>query len=252
MKLVFLGAGRLATQLAKACKANKHEIRQIYSQTEDSAKTLADLTGADYTCNLSDINEDADIYIYAVADKALENLISNISFNKGLHVHTAGSIPSDVFENHQNRYGVFYPFQTFSKEKTVDFSIIPILLETKNKADYLFLENFAGTLSNQVLSCSSDQRKAVHLSGVFACNFTNHMYRLAADIIKDAGLPFEILLPLIDETAAKVHEMEPAKAQTGPAIRYDLNVIEKHLSMLSDYPEMQELYELLSKQIHKM
>lgn len=150
-----------------------------------------------------------------------------------------------------NRYGVFYPMQTFSKQRTVDFRQIPVFVESNSAADTQTLKDIASVLSEKVYEATSEQRKSLHLAAVFTCNFTNHMYALAAELLKKYQLPFEVMLPLIDETARKVHELEPRLAQTGPAIRYDENVINNHLQMLSDEPGMQELYRLISESIHQ-
>ncbi len=250
-KIVFIGAGNLATQLASRCKKLGYNIAQIYSKTEESAKTLASICKAPYTTDLSSIISNADIYIYAVKDTALEATIQNTKTKKGIHIHTAGSMPLSIFKNNKDNFGAFYPFQTFSKNREVDFSKIPILIEANTEDNTVFLEEFGRNLSQQVLRCSSDQRKSVHLSGVFACNFVNHMYSIAEGLLQDANLPFEVLQTLIDETAAKTHTLSPKKAQTGPAVRYDTNVINKHLIMLNDNPNEKELYELISKNIHR-
>ena len=250
-KIVLIGAGNLATQLAVACSKEKLDINQIYSRTKDSAKTLADLCNSEYTTDLVSIKKDADLYIYAVTDNALSEIIPLINTKHGLHVHTAGSIPITIFKDFQENYGSFYPFQTFSKQRSVDFRKIPILIEANNETNALFLENLGKKLSHQVIRCSSDQRKAVHLSGVFACNFTNHMYSIAEGILKKANVPFEILQALIDETATKTQQLSPKDAQTGPAVRYDTSIIDKHIEALKDMPAEQELYKAISKNIHE-
>ena len=156
-----------------------------------------------------------------------------------------------VWEGHAERYGVFYPMQTFSKQREVKFQEVPFFVEAKRPEDVELLKAVAATLSEKVYEASSEQRKSLHLAAVFICNFTNHMYALAAELLKKYNLPFDVMLPLIDETARKVHELEPKTAQTGPAIRYDENVIGNHLRMLADDPAMQRLYELLSRSIHE-
>lgn len=147
---------------------------------------------------------------------------------------------------------LFYPMQTFSKLREVDFRDIPIFVESRSEEDTRFLKDIAATLSEQVYEATSEQRKSLHLAAVFTCNFTNHMYALAAELLKKYQLPFEAMLPLIDETARKVHELEPRAAQTGPALRYDENVIDGHICMLADEPEMQELYRKISESIHRL
>lgn len=251
--IVFIGAGNLATNLAKALYQKGFRIVQIYSRTEESATTLAQAVEAESTTDLSAVVEDAQLYIVSLKDAPFVQLLPEIvaGKRKGLWVHTAGSIPMDVWEGQVERYGVFYPMQTFSKQREVDFRDIPIFVESHLAEDTHFLKEIAAALSERVYEATSEQRKSLHLAAVFACNFTNHMYALAAELLKKDELPFEVMLPLIDETARKVHEVEPRAAQTGPAIRYDENVINGHLQMLADEPEMQELYRLISGSIHR-
>ena len=156
-----------------------------------------------------------------------------------------------IWEGYAERYGVFYPMQTFSKQREVCFREIPFFIEAQRPEDAEFLKAIAGTLSENVYEATSEQRKSLHLAAVFSCNFTNHMYALTADLLKKYNLPFDIMLPLIDETACKVHELAPRDAQTGPAVRYDENVISSHLAMLADSPALQEIYKLMSKSIHE-
>lgn len=254
LNIIFIGAGNLAANLAKALHGKGYHISQVYSRTELSAKTLATMISADYTTVPEDIINSADLYIVSLKDSAFEELLPKITVGKqqALMVHTAGSIPIDIFKNAMPRYGVLYPMQTFSKQREVCFDSIPFFVEANNTTDLELLKELAQTLSNKVYEASSEQRRYLHLSAVFACNFTNHMYALCEVLLKKHNLPFEVMLPLIDETARKVHELSPEQAQTGPAIRYDENVINKHLDLLADNPEMQQLYELISKSIHEL
>lgn len=250
MKVTFIGAGNLATRLALEMQKTGITIRQIYSRTLRNAETLALKLGCPYTDYVEQILPDADLYVFSLKDAVLGKIISQMKPNRGLWVHTAGSIPMHVFEGYASRYGVLYPLQTFSKERDVDFSRIPFFIEANNEKDVAFLDSVATLLSSQVKILPSAKRKKLHLAAVFACNFTNHMYALAARIVEEQDLPFDYLLPLIDETAAKMHGMLPSQAQTGPAIRYDQNVIRKHLEMLP-MEDMKMLYEQISKSIYK-
>ena len=153
--------------------------------------------------------------------------------------------------NFNAKSGVFYPMQTFSKQRAVDFATVPFFVEAGGETELKMLKELAGKLSPKVYEATSEQRKYLHIAAVFACNFANHMYALSARILEKHHIPFEVMLSLIDETAKKVHELPPAKAQTGPAIRYDENVINRHLDLLADVPDMQELYEKISKSIYK-
>lgn len=250
MKVVFIGSGNLATHLSLAMKGAGIEVVQVYSQTESHASLLANKLSCSYTTEPELIVSNADIYIFSVKDSALLDLIHKIPQNKGLWLHTAGSVPMGVFEGYNDRYGVLYPLQTFSKNRDIDFSIVPVFIETNSAGDEAYLLSFAGKLTRQVIYLSSEKRKHLHLAAVWACNFTNHMYLMASKILKEQSLSEAFLLPLIDETAAKVHQLSAREAQTGPAIRYDENIIEKHIELLSD-PNMKELYRLISRNIHK-
>lgn len=252
-QIVFIGAGNLATNLAKALYYKGFRIVQVYSRTEESARELAMKVEADYTTDLNEISKNAKLYIVSLKDAAFAELLPQITAEKqnSLLVHTAGSIPMSIWEGHAQRYGVFYPMQTFSKQREVDFREVPFFIEANTPEDAELLKAIAATLSEKVYDATSEQRKSLHLAAVFICNFTNHMYALAAELLKKYDLPFDVMLPLIDETARKVHELTPREAQTGPAVRYDENVMNNHLSMLVDSPALQEIYKLMSKSIHE-
>ena len=250
MRVVFVGAGNLATRLSLEMRKSGMSIGQVYSHTSEHAKILADELGCGWTVVPEDIVEDADLYVFSLKDAVLQDVIARVKPNNGLWVHTAGSMPISVFEGLTARYGVVYPLQTFSKSREVDFKKIPFFLEANSSEDEKVLGEVARALSSDVRFLSSEKRENLHLAAVFACNFTNHMYALAEKILEEQQIPGEVLLPLIDETAAKVHVMSPVRAQTGPAIRYDENVINKHMAMLKD-PDMRNLYELISRSIHK-
>lgn len=251
MNIVFIGAGRLATHLATEFHSYAYNILQVYSRTIESATELAQVVNAKAITNLADIDSNADLYIFSVKDSALAEVLSAMPFNKGLWVHTAGSIPLDVFSKYTDRYGVLYPFQTFSKGRDLDFRTIPLFLEANNDHDLAVLIQIATKISNTVNHLSSDKRRYLHLTGVFACNFVNHLYTVSHSILEKEGIPFDVMLPLIDETARKVHSLSPREAQTGPAIRYDENVINKHLELLED-PDLRVIYSSISKHIHHL
>ena len=246
MKIVFIGAGNLATRLSLAMQRVGMQIGQVYSHTEASARQLATRLGCPWTNDLSALQEDGDLYVFSLKDTVLSDVISKVKPNNGMWVHTAGSMPMSIFEGYAQRFGVLYPLQTFSKGRNVNFDVIPIFLEanTDKNAD------LARRLSGKVCELSSEKRRSLHLAAVFACNFTNHIYTLCYKLLENESIPADVLLPLIDETVSKIHSMPPAAAQTGPAIRYDENVINKHLAMLDD-PDMQAIYRLLSQSIHK-
>lgn len=249
MKAVFIGAGNLATRLSLELVRAGVSVVQVYSRTEASAARLAGRLECRWTTDLAEVVADADLYLFSVKDTALPELVARLKPNGALWVHTAGSMPMELFAGHAGRYGVLYPLQTFSREREVDFRRVPLFVEASSEADEALLLELAGRLSGNVRLLSSEKRKSLHLAAVFACNFTNHMYVLAERVLAEQGIPSDVLLPLIDETAAKVHAMTAAEAQTGPAVRYDENVINKHLAMLDD-PELKELYRSISRSIH--
>lgn len=251
MKIVFIGAGNLATHLAKKLHNQSFDIVQIYSRTLVSADELAIKVNAASTDKIKDIVPNADIYIFSIPDAALENILFQIQIDKNkLFLHTAGSITIDIFKEYSDRYGVIYPFQTFSKQREIDFKDIPIFIEINNQEDRIILEKIANTLSEKIYYLSSDKRQYLHLTGVFACNFVNHMYNIADQILTQEDIPFDVILPLIDETANKVHYLRPTDAQTGPAIRYDENVINKHLSLIIG-EKLKDIYKMISENIHE-
>ena len=231
MRVVLIGRGRLATNLLPALQQAGHEVSSINSRT------------------LENLPEEADVFIIAVKDSALQEVICRATKGREqqLFVHTAGSMPMSLFEGYTNRFGVFYPMQTFSKERLVSFADIPVFIEGDNAV----LRPLAESITHSVYELSSADRKYLHLSAVFACNFVNHCYALSAELLEKHGIPFSVMLPLIDETARKVHQLHPLEAQTGPAVRYDENVIRMQSSMLADSPLLQEIYNLLSVSIHR-
>ena len=253
MKIVLIGAGNLATHLGKALHAAGHDMVQVFSRTMQSAETLASLLDAEPLTDISQVRDDADVYIFSVKDSALEQLISQLcGGEKKVFLHTAGSMPMSVFGGKALHYGVLYPMQTFSKQREVDFSIIPCFIEANDEFAQKQIEGLAVQISHRVYQLSSEDRRYLHLSAVFACNFANHCYAVSQELLQQHGIPFDVMLPLIDETAAKVHGMTPKDAQTGPAVRYDENVIGKQIQLLENQPYFQKIYDSMSKSIHEL
>ncbi len=251
MKIVLIGAGNLATNIGKALAGRGHDLLQIYSRTAESAERLAALLHSDATTSLAEVKDGADLYLVAVKDSVLADVARQLAEGHPdrLLVHTAGSMPMETLPT--RRRGVLYPMQTFSKEREVNFREIPCFVEASETPDTERLKTLAQTISDKVYEADSEQRKYLHLAAVFCCNFVNHCYALSEKLLKEnGGLPFDVMLPLIDETARKVHELSPQKAQTGPAVRWDTNVMEKQLQLLKDKPELQDIYNVLSKSIH--
>lgn len=249
LNFCFIGAGNLATQLSKAFCNKGFKITQVYSRTERSAKILASSLSAKYTTSVTDIDSEADIYFIALKDSVVDEILSQIYFNNKLVVHCSGSLPLSTLEKHSENNGVFYPLQTFSKTREVDFNEIPIFIESNSDKNEKLLRQIAYQISNNVSIIDSEKRRLLHISAVFACNFVNHFYTIAADILKSKDIPFDVVRPLIFETAKKVQEMNPEKAQTGPAIRFDENIINLHLTELKEFGDYQQLYNSISKSI---
>ncbi|TCD08524.1 DUF2520 domain-containing protein [Pedobacter frigidisoli] len=249
MDIVLLGSGNVATHLAKALKAKSENVMQVYSRNLINANLLADAIEAQAIDDVSKVDQNADLYIIAVKDDAIESLASALKNVKGLVVHTSGTTDIKVISAHVKNAGVFYPLQTFSKAKAVSFDHLPICIEAEDEKQLEVLRNLATKLSNQVYELGGDKRKVLHLAAVFACNFPNHLYALANQILVENDLDFNIIRPLIAETADKVMSNLPENVQTGPAIRNDETTLNKHLGLLNNMPELQNIYQTLSDSI---
>ena len=246
IKVILLGSGNVAYHLARALSSAKHiDLVQRYSR--DSKNDMLFDPNIPLTTNLDEL-QIADVYIIAINDDAIEAFTKNLSQLKGLVVHTSGSIPMMAISKNL-RKGVLYPIQSFSKERPLNLRLVPFALETESNEDYKLLKDLATSISDHIFQVNSNQRKNLHVSAVFANNFSNYMYLTAKDICDQNQLPFEILKPIIIETAQKIMTMDPFIAQTGPAKRNDKKVIEKHLSSLKN--EKKEIYAVLSEAINK-
>jgi predicted short-subunit dehydrogenase-like oxidoreductase (DUF2520 family) len=249
MRICLIGAGNLATQLGMALSEKGHQIVQVWSRTSKRAAELASKLNCEYTAEISSIYSDTDIYIIAVSDQSIESILSKHVWGNTLVVHTAGSIPMDILAPYCTNYGVFYPFQTFTVEKKVDFDQIPLCIEANTPQNLEVLNTLALSLSQNIRIVDSNHRQQIHLAAVFVCNFVNHFYAVGEELLREKGLDFEILKPLILETASKVVDQSPKSSQTGPAIRNDKNVMDKHLAMLENHPDLKKLYSLISERI---
>ncbi len=230
MDIVIIGSGNVAIHLAEALNS-QHNIVSVYSRKQENAAQLAGKFKANATDNIQDIPSYADFYIISVKDDAISEITALMPRVEGIVAHTAGSVPMDVLSRFRS-YGVLYPFQTFSKNKTINFRDVPVLIEGNTEETTKNLTDLAESLTEKVFNINSDQRLLLHLAAVFSCNFVNHFYHIADSIFQKADLPFDLLLPLIDETAQKVRVKRPFDAQTGPAVRNDTQTIEKHIDIL--------------------
>ena len=251
--IVIIGSGNLATQLALALDEKGIHVKQVYSRSLESARILAEKVNAGFTNDLLQLDTNADLYVIAVKDTAIQEVLENIRLREDqLIAHTAGSVPMNILEGFTANYGVFYPLQTFSKSRKVDFSDIPICIEANHPSNLMELENLGKKLSKTVSQINSDERKTLHLAAVFTNNFVNHFYSIGAEILHDKKLDFELLKPLIRETAAKIETLHPVEAQTGPAKRNDQTIIGLHLKMLQNKPEYQKIYSFVTESIFQV
>jgi len=247
IKVVIIGAGNVASHLFDAFYAAENiSVIQVYNRGQKKLSYFENKTNI--TTSISKIME-ADVYLVSVSDDSINSLSKKLQFNNKLVAHTSGSVAINQISNH-NRSSVFYPLQTFTAGKTVDFKEIPLCIETSTKKDLLLLDTLAKSISDNVYCIDSTQRKALHIAAVFVNNFVNHLYQKGEEICKENNVPFDILKPLILETAKKVSELSPLESQTGPAKRNDNKVIEKHLSDLNTTTQ-QEIYTLLTKSIQE-
>lgn len=249
VKVIIIGSGNVAQHLIVAFQKSQAagtdiELVQVYSRKKgpllhllDSESIVNDFSGI----------LDADLYIIAVSDDAIAKVSDQLPFKNSLVVHTSGSVALDCLNN-DNRKGVFYPLQTFTKNKEVDFKNIPICLESENSPDFRLLEKVAKSISEKVFAINSEQRKALHVAAVFVNNFTNHLYHIGNEICMEHQVPFDILKPLILETAQKIMTLSPEEAQTGPAIRKDKKTIEMHQAFLSN-ENQSNIYKTLTQSI---
>ncbi len=249
VKVSIIGSGNVAQHLIAAFQKSQKSgagvaLVQAFSRKKESLASLLDADSI--TTDLCTLQE-ADLYIIAVSDDAIEMVSNQLPFKNRLVVHTSGSASLDVL-NDANRKGVFYPLQTFTRNKPVDFKTIPLCLEAENASDYQLLEKVAVMISDAVYPIHSNQRKALHVAAVFVNNFTNHLYKIGNDICREHQVPFDILKPLIAETAKKIMTLSPEQAQTGPAIRKDQKTIEAHELFLTD-THQSTIYKILTQSI---
>lgn len=250
-KVIIIGAGNLATNLSAALFKTGFRISAVVSNHIETAKLLADRFSAKYSSSIGDIEKDADLYILAVPDKTIPEVLSELPEVNGIVVHASGVTPIDMLKTARAKgYGVFYPFQTLSKSRQVDFSEVPLLLEADSPETYQYLNHAASLISKNVVQVDSLSRSWIHLSGVFANNYTNHVITIAQVLLSNVNIDKKILKPLVEETITKAFQINPFNAQTGPAVRFDDSTLEKHIEMLENrYPELVRIYKELSLSI---
>lgn len=246
LSVIILGSGNIGTHLFKTLNRSKQvAVLQWYNRTKNNSSNT---NGVQPNCfNLNELKV-ADVYIIAISDKAINEVSEALPFDNRLVVHTSGSANISAIDK-KNRRGVLYPLQTFSKEINLNFSEIPICIEAADKKDLSILKKIGEYLGCRTHAISSEQRLSLHLAAVFVNNFSNQMYRIAHEITDIKNINFEILRPLIIETARKVSVTTPYHAQTGPAVRKDKSTMKKHLKILEHYPKYKILYEEITKSI---
>lgn len=247
----FIGAGKLAAAFCMELFRRGYKINHIISETGISAATLAKKCNATWSEKLS-IPDNTDIVIVAIPDKSLGEVLRKVTYrNDVIFAHTAGSHGLEVFENRFLHTGVIYPLQTFTEGRIIDFKEVPFFIEASDSTSATILESIGKQVGKSVHFADLDSRRMLHISAVFINNFTNHMLAQGKDIAEKAGFSFEEMIPLLNETLKKAIEIGPDKAQTGPAVRHDINTIEKHLELLSFSPELRNIYTEISNSIIK-
>jgi len=251
VKIVIIGAGNLGTHLGLEFFRAGIEILQVYDRTPEIGKKLAGRIDAEYVSDPCKISNNADLYILSVSDSAIDKIAKKIKLKNKQIVHCSGTVPMGILKTTSSNFGVFYPLQTFTRDKPVRFKKIPVCIEANSKSGEQRLIDLGKRISLNVQVVNSKQRRILHLTAVFANNFTNFMYAIAEDLLQQNGIPFSLLIPLIEQTTINVNRGAAFRHQTGPAIREDFIVTGKHKQLLMKYPEYLEIYELLNKNILK-
>ena len=250
MQIVIIGSGNVASVLGRLCKQNGHTILQVVSRNREHAKTLADELDCTYTDYEGEMNRNAAVYLIAVSDTALFDLNNSFNLGNKLMMHTAGSVSKDVLQHFSTNFGVLYPLQSLRKEMQYA-NDIPLLIDGNTEETITLIEDFAKTISSNVGKANDEQRLKLHVAAVFVSNFTNHLFALAEEFCKKEAIDFDLLKPLIKETAERIQLASPVDVQTGPAARNDIFTIEKHLRILADHPALKYMYIKLTDSIMK-
>lgn len=250
-KISLIGAGNMAWQLARVCKQQKWPVAEVYSRNLDNADALSKYFELGEATNQLDFTKStAHVFLLCIADQAMEDVLTQLRLpTEGLLVHTSGSQPMSLLAKYHSRVGVFYPFQTVTKGKVVNFKSVPFCLESSESSDLDLLKEMASALSDRVYEIDSASRKKLHLAAVFACNFVNHLLALSQDVLQASNMELGMLAHLVHETIDKAFTMNPDDAQTGPAVRGDQNIINQHQEMLGSDSNAAKLYKVLSESI---
>ncbi len=247
MKTVIIGSGNVAYHLAKAFIQNNIEVHQIFGRNEMELKKISEEFNIPFSTQKLD---DADFYLISVSDSSVVDVSGLIQKQDALVAHTSGSLPMEILKGNY-RKASFYPLQTFSKTKNLNYSKIPFFIEAENQIDEKSLFELASIISENVETSDYERRKYIHLTAVFACNFVNHLFARAKEISDSQNLDFNYFIPLIDETVEKIHHLEPKSAQTGPAVRGDERVLKLHEDLIADEEHL-KIYKQMNESIKKM
>jgi len=249
-KISFIGAGNVASHLAMSFKKAGFTITDVWSESVKSAKILAEKVNANWCYRADELISNCDLLVMAIPDRLIEEVGSSLNVVENqMLVHTSGTVPLKTLAPFAENHGVFYPLQTFSRDRPIEFKTIPVLVEANSINNLNMLSDVASRISDKVVKIDSEKRKYIHLAAVFVNNFPNLMYRIASDILNQEELDFDLLRPLILETASKVQELKPGDVQTGPAMRNDRRIIDEQIRLLNSNKDYQELYKILSELI---
>lgn len=248
MNIAIIGSGNVATVIGRLIVQHDHKVIQVISRDASHAKTLADEFGASFADFNGQPDNNADLFIIAISDTALENFFVQGGLQDKIIVHTAGSVSKDILAGFSKRYGVLYPLQSLRKEMTI-IPTIPFLVDGSDDEVTAFIENFARSISSAVKTVGDEERLKLHAAAVVVSNFTNHLYAIAEDFCDKENLSFNMLKPLITETAHRIAHISPSKVQTGPAIRKDIHTLDKHLRLFTAHPKMRTTYLRLTDSI---
>jgi len=251
-RIVILGSGNVAEHLCRAFVQNKIPIHQIYSRNKTTGSQLASAAGAGFTDDLKEICLNGDIFIFAVSDSAVQSILSSGSWNNKVLIHTAGSIPAQVFKPFTAHYGVIYPLQTLSVYRQIDSRAIPYFIEYSDDLSERLIKKLMTSLSSEIRIADSEKRRMLHICAVYLSNFTNHMCSIAKQLAAERNISFDVFKPLMLETFAKIQGSDPLTGQTGPARRNDVAVMDSHINDLKDHPDWQKIYTFVSRSIVEM
>lgn len=250
MDIVIIGSGNTAAILGRKLKAAGHHIVQIFGRNTMAASDLAYELDTESTNYWNVVTQSAELYIIAVSDIAIEEVLKEFQFSRKTIVHTAAAVSKEILKNASPNYGVFYPLQTLKRDSK-HLPDTPIVIDASNEDTFYKLLRLGESISTKVVHGNDEMRLKLHLSAVFCNNFSNHLYRLMEDYCRKENIDFTLLIPLIAETGLRVIEMPPSKAQTGPAIRNDLTTIENHKALLQQHPHLKAFYEMFTESIRQ-